>query len=312
MPPLRPILAGFAILSAAGVSLAQFFRDEPGGASYSRLEGGGVVNEDTVRTARETLSHSITLPSWTNTPGFEQDVFTFARIIFKSRPDLSQGIGRGRRLGWWVDYPDADLNLSYRLRQMTSIAVDPDARTLKLTNPDLFKFPLIFMEHIEGIMLNEEETEILRRYLLSGGSMLITDFWGTEAWEHFRREMKTVLPEHDWIELTTDHPLFRSIFPLEVPMHKLRVPTMQFWNPNSDPDDPLSELQYQDRGYGSLDMKIWAMLDDHQRIMAIAVHNSDISDGWERESENETYFKQFSESRAYPLTMNILFHLMTH
>lgn len=312
MSRFRPLLVSWLVLAAAGAALAQFFRDAPPGSSYSRLEGGGVVNEDTVRTARETLSHSITLPAWTNPSGFEQDVFTFARIIFKSRPDLAEGIGRGRRLGWWVDYPDADLNLSYRLRQMTSIAVDPDARVLKLTHPDLFKFPLIFMEHIEGMMLNDEETALLRRYLLAGGALFVTDFWGTAAWEHFRTEMKTVLPEHDWIELTTDHPLFSSIFPLQVPMHRLRVPTIQFWNPDSDPNDPQSELQYRDRGYGSLDMRVYAMLDDQQRIMAIAVHNSDISDGWERESENETYFKQFSESRAYPLAINLIFHLMTH
>ena len=40
------------------------------------------IVEDTVKTARETVSHSMTLPEWTNPRGFEKDVFTFARIIF--------------------------------------------------------------------------------------------------------------------------------------------------------------------------------------------------------------------------------------
>ena len=45
-------------------------------------EGGVPVNEDTVRTARETASHSTETPIWANPPAFAKDVFTFARVIF--------------------------------------------------------------------------------------------------------------------------------------------------------------------------------------------------------------------------------------
>ena len=34
-----------------------------------------------------------------------------------------------------ADLPDADLNLSYRLQQLTSIRVDPNARLLRATDP---------------------------------------------------------------------------------------------------------------------------------------------------------------------------------
>ena len=46
--------------------------------------------------------------------------------------------------------------------------------------------------------------------------------------------------------------------------------------------------------------------------MVLAIHNSDVSDGWEREGENADYFALFSEPRAYPLGINIVFYLMTH
>jgi hypothetical protein len=59
-------------------------------------------------------------------------------------------------------------------------------------------------------------------------------------------------------------------------------------------------------------MHVRAWLDDKQRIMVIALHNSDNGDGWERESENADYFHTFSETRAYPLAINIVFYLMTH
>ena len=36
------------------------------------------------------------------------------------------------------DYPDADLNLSFRLQQLTSMKVDLDGRVLKLYQPGPF------------------------------------------------------------------------------------------------------------------------------------------------------------------------------
>ena len=78
------------------------------------------------RTAREVASHSTGTPVWTNPPGFEKDVFTFVRV----RRD-SGGFARGAP--WSTDAPDSDLNLSYRLQQMTSLKVNPDGRFLRLT-----------------------------------------------------------------------------------------------------------------------------------------------------------------------------------
>jgi hypothetical protein len=59
-------------------------------------------------------------------------------------------------------------------------------------------------------------------------------------------------------------------------------------------------------------MHVRAWLDDKQRIMVIATHNTDNGDGWEREGEDIEYFQTFSETRAYPLGINIIFYLMTH
>jgi hypothetical protein len=66
------------------------------------------------------------------------------------------------------------------------------------------------------------------------------------------------------------------------------------------------------RGEGSENMHVRAWFDDKGRMMIIAIHNSDVSDGWEREGENSDYFHVFSEKIAYPLGINIVFYLMTH
>jgi len=46
--------------------------------------------------------------------------------------------------------------------------------------------------------------------------------------------------------------------------------------------------------------------------MILAIHNIVVSDGREREGENDIYFNLYSEKIAYPLGINIIFYLMTH
>ena len=107
------------------------------------------------------------------------------------------------------------------------------------------------------------------------------------------------------------HPIFHCVFDLKGPMKSLQVPTMQFWNRQHE-RNPGVPLQFMYRGEGSDDVHVRAWLDDKGRIMIVAIHNSDVSDGWEREGENDDYFHTFSEKVAYPLGINIVFYLMTH
>ena len=181
---------GFLLIAAvliAGICFAQFGprwrQRDSGSGHYVQIEGGAVVDEDTVRTARETITHSPFSANWTNAPGFEQDTFTFARVIFQSDRPANSRWGFGRWLGWWVDYPDADLNLSYRLQQLTSIRTDPDGRVLKLTDPDLADYPLIYLEHAGYMRLSDNEVAALRKYLANGGAVFVNDFWGSEEWD---------------------------------------------------------------------------------------------------------------------------------
>src|SRR5262245_41248639 len=92
------------ILSCAGALLAQRYRGRGG--------EGWVSDNPQVQTAREVPLHSVAdFPRWTNASGFEKDVFTFARIRYNSH---SYGWRRGG--GCFTDFPDSDLNLSYRLQ----------------------------------------------------------------------------------------------------------------------------------------------------------------------------------------------------
>src|SRR5262245_52450211 len=208
-----------ACLLAGGICFAQYWpwdsdSRRSGRGNFVRIEGGQVVDEDTVKTARETATHSSAPPEWTNSIGFEHDVFTFARVIFQSDSSANPYAGFGRRLGWWVDYPDADLNFSYRLQQLTSIRTDPDCRVLRLTDPELFEYPLLYLEHAGYMRLSEAETSILRKYLASGGALFVNDFWSAREWEGFAAQLARVLPGRKWIDLNTDHAIFHCVYDL--------------------------------------------------------------------------------------------------
>jgi hypothetical protein len=271
-----------------------------------------LVDVDKVRTAREIASHSTETPNWTNAPGFENDVFTFARIIYR------RGAYRGGSgWGWITDFPDSDLNLSFRLQQVTSMKVNPDGRVIRLTDPALFDYPWIYMVEPGGLEFKDAEIEPLRKYLLNGGVLWADDFWGAPQWENFENEMKRILPDKHFVDLDMTNQIFHCVFDLKVPMNKLQTPNIQLGKNSLDPNSSSYGVTwewYHDRvnPESGRDMHVRVIYDDKERIMVIATHNCDNGDGWEREGEDDGFFHEFSEKRAYPLAVNVIFYLMTH
>jgi hypothetical protein len=274
------------------------------GASEALAQREGRLPEwAPVRTAREVPTHSADMPGWTNPPGFEKDVFTFARIRYTRNPYAPRSAGY-----CFVDFPDADLNLSYRLQQLTTISVDPDGRVLDLTDPELVRYPWIYMVEPGALRLDEAEVVALRNYLELGGFLMADDFWGPRQWASFEREMKRVFPERGFVELPMDHPVFHCVFDLRGSKNDLQVPN--FWTGERSQYTGVSWEVHD--GVHCRDVSIRGLLDDRGRMMVIACHNTDNGDGWEREQEYAYFFREFSEKRAYPLGINIIFYAMTH
>jgi hypothetical protein len=47
-------------------------------------------------------------------------------------------------------------------------------------------------------------------------------------------------------------------------------------------------------------------------MVALLCHNNDLGDGWEREGEDNEYFRQFSEQKSYPMGINVVIYAMSH
>ena len=282
---VRPILLLVAGLVVGGGLYAQRGQRGGGGGFYG---GGQIYVPPGAKTAREIPSRSTGTPEWAYAAGFTGDVFTFARLRYDAAPRPATA-ARG---GWTTDCPDADLNLSYRLQQMTSMKVDPNARLLRATDGDLGSYPFLFASAPGAMGLTEAEVVALRAYLQNGGFLLMTDFWGESEWAQVERMFQTILPGSHFEELPIEHALYRSVFQIR---EKAQVPNIRIGI-----KIPGTQIHHR------------VIFDAQGRIMVMGLHNSDDSDGWEREGEDHEYFKNHSEKVAYPLAINIIFYIMTH
>ncbi len=181
--------------------------------------------------------------------------------------------------------------------------VNPDGAVVRLEDPRLFEYPFAFMIGVTGINFSVQEAATLREYLLSGGFLMVDDFWTPSEWRHIHREMKKVFPDLEPTELLADHPIFHIVYDLqEIP----RVPSIRSWEQGQTFEywhgDPEGDEAPHFMGY----------FDTRGRLMAVLCLNNDICDGWERVGENKEYFQLYSEKCSYPLGINIVFYALTH
>ncbi len=242
------------------------------------------------------------VPEWGNDPEFAKDVFTFVRVQYTSYGNDYYGGWRGGGERWKIDWPASDLNFSFRLQQLTSLKVNPEARHLTLTDPELFDYPFIYIVEPGWLIFSDAEVKALRRYLTNGGFLMVDDFWGEDQWYNFYSQIRRVFPNRPLQELPLDHAIFHCVYDLK---KKPQIPSINTaWGG-----------RYEGRTWERYDAQTphyKAIFDDNERMMVIVCHNTDLGDGWEREGEDLWYFHEFSEKYAYPLGINIVVYAMTH
>ena len=246
---------------------------------------------------------------------FPGNSFTFCRVQYTSGGGYEGRRGRGGRGGWTTDFPESDLNFSRRLAEQTTIRVNQQEdgtikhAVVRLTEPDLFNYPFIYMVEVGRLEFSEEERAALRSYLLRGGFLMLDDFWGDAAWENWEYEFTQVLPRDEYpiVEIPLSHEIFRIVFNIKEVPQILSVNGYRYWLETGQTFEPGHDYPSGDTG-----PHCRGVFDKQGRLICVFMHNTDLGDGWEEESTLEGYFRDFSVRRAYPMGINIITYAMTH
>jgi hypothetical protein len=209
--------------------------------------------------------------------------------------------------GWRTDYPGADINFSIRLAELTRVHVKFDDRrqpnhiVVPLTDPLLYRCPVLFTSNPGTARFSPEEVLALRTFFLKGGFLWVDDFWGSTAWNNWADEISRVLSPAEFpiFDVPVTHPVMRTLYNVKtIP----QVPNIGFWRGTGG--------QTSERGRDSAEVHFRGIQDARGRLMVLMTHNTDIADTWEREGENQDYFDTFAPV-GYAIGVNVMLYAMT-
>jgi hypothetical protein len=217
--------------------------------------------------------------------------FTFARARYVTGPG---GYYYGGLPAWAHGYPRAEHDLMQILNEVSD--VDPhieENNVIALNDPELFKYPIVYMTEGGFWTLSDSEAVSFRAYLLKGGFAIFDDFRedgfrGGGGWAHFEANMKRVLPDARWIDLDPSMPVYHSFF--EIPSFDV-------------------VRQYYDRGRPAF-RGLFEDNDPTKRLMVVANFNTDVSNFWEFSATGEVPVSESNE--AYKLGVDYVIYGMTH
>ncbi len=184
------------------------------------------------------LSLGIVLISNINTTAAQE--FQLARLHYHGGGD------------WYAD-PSSLPNLIRFAREHGRLALNPEEARVTLTDPDLYQYPILYMTGHGNVRFSQEELQILRDYLTSGGFLFADDCYGMD--KSFRRELKRLFPKKELVELPPSHPIFHIIFDF----------------PNG-----LPKIHEHD----GLPPQALALF-HHGRMIVLYTYQTDLGDGWE-------------------------------
>ena len=137
-------------------------------------------------------------------------IFLFTPVFAFSQNTYSLAVLKYNGGGDWYANPTALPNLIDFSNQNIGTNIKKIPEIVDVGSIEIYNYPLIHMTGHGNIIFNFEEAENLRKYLIAGGFLHVDDNYGMD--EFFRREIKKVFPELDFVELPTDHPIYSEIF----------------------------------------------------------------------------------------------------
>lgn len=162
--------------------------------------------------------------------------------------------------GDWYANPSGLPNLLRTIRERTGLPVADRPGRTRLTDPDLWTYPFLYMTGHGNVRFTDEEVRVLRRYLAEGGFLHVDDNYGLD--ESFRREIRRVFPDHSLEPIPADHPVFHVFYRFPRGLPKI----------HRHDGKPPEALGIFDRG----------------RLVLFYSYESDLGNGWEDADRHDT------------------------
>jgi hypothetical protein len=233
-------------------------------------------------------------PEVATTPGARSRVpahnFYFARVEY-----TGDGIYPHWK-DWETDFPKADRQFLTVLTRLASLDAYEQGLPVRLDDPDLRRLPYLYAVEVGHMDLTDHEAESLRSYLLAGGFLVVDDFWGTQEWRSFERQMKKVFPDRDIVDIPSDHPLFHAYYDID---EVVQVPNVG--------QGVQGGATWESDGFVPT---VRGLFDDDGRLMVAINWNTDLGDGWEW-AELPNYPLRYS-TYAVQIGVNTIVYALSH
>lgn len=216
--------------------------------------------------------------------------FAFVRVTYDTLPG---GYWYRGQPAWSHGYPTAEQNLMQILESVTDVSGHSRTNTLSLEDPEIFRYPLIYLIEPSWWRITDVEARNLRAYLDKGGFVIIDDFktaeWrGGRGWDQFADNMREVMPAARFLDLDISHPIFSQFF---------TISSLDIFPQAYNAGRPIFRGLFEDN-------------DPSKRMQMFINYNTDISQFWEWSGRGLRPIEQSNE--AYKLGVNAIIYGLTH
>ncbi|HED12038.1 MAG TPA: DUF4159 domain-containing protein [Caldithrix abyssi] len=112
--------------------------------------------------------------------------------------------------GDWYGNKTTWKNILNEGRRLLNLPTAPKETAAKIKDPEFSQSPFAYLAGHGNVVFDDQEAAILRRYLIRGGFLFADDDYGMDP--SFRKAMKKVFPELDFVPLPFSHPIYHTVY----------------------------------------------------------------------------------------------------
>ncbi|MCD6019788.1 MAG: hypothetical protein K0S53_2909 [Bacteroidetes bacterium] len=111
---------------------------------------------------------------------------------------------------WYANLETSLPNLIKFCNANIKTNINPEQAIVEVGSTEIFNYPFIHMTGHGNVVFSNQEAENLRKYLMAGGFLHVSDNYGMDKF--VRTELKKVFPELELVELPYSHPIYHQAY----------------------------------------------------------------------------------------------------